>query len=243
MQLRPRLPGQRLLEARPQAAVADLREPCRGACLAGRHEAGAARGNTSRPDRHHPAGGGGGVARGRSLGRDPHAGRPPLQAFSAAQLRARPETQDPARARWCEARLDHPRRLAALRRPSPSDPGQPETPRTRDARSLHDPQHDRAAPLDLPARAQTRTHRCQPDRRARAPRGRGAPRPDRLPRRSCRLLEALAAWPSTTGDVPLWATAFYAGLRRGELQALEWRRRPRRRRDLACGAAGTTRKG
>ena len=35
------------------------------------------------------------------------------------------------------------------------------------------------------------------------------------------LLEALAAWPSTTGDVPLWATALYAGLRRGELQALQ----------------------
>jgi integrase len=39
---------------------------------------------------------------------------------------------------------------------------------------------------------------------------------------AARLLDALAAWPSTAGDVALWATALYAGLRRGELQALEW---------------------
>ncbi len=49
-------------------------------------------------------------------------------------------------------------------------------------------------------------------------------RRDRIasPTEAAQLLDALAAWPSTTGDVPLWATALYAGLRRGELQALEW---------------------
>jgi integrase len=36
------------------------------------------------------------------------------------------------------------------------------------------------------------------------------------------LLDALEAWPSTRGDVPLWATALYAGLRRGELRGLRW---------------------
>ena len=49
-------------------------------------------------------------------------------------------------------------------------------------------------------------------------------RRDRIasPDEAMRLLDALAAWPSTTDDVPLWGTALYAGLRRGELQALEW---------------------
>jgi integrase len=49
-------------------------------------------------------------------------------------------------------------------------------------------------------------------------------RRDRIaaPAEAARLLEALASWPSTTGDVSLWAAALYAGLRRGELQALEW---------------------
>ena len=48
-------------------------------------------------------------------------------------------------------------------------------------------------------------------------------RRDRIasPTEAAQLLDALAAWPSTTGDVPLWATALYAGLRRGELQALQ----------------------
>jgi integrase len=39
----------------------------------------------------------------------------------------------------------------------------------------------------------------------------------RSPRRAAALLTALAE-----KDRPLWATAFYAGLRRGELQALRW---------------------
>jgi integrase len=48
-------------------------------------------------------------------------------------------------------------------------------------------------------------------------------RRDRIasPGEASQLLDALAAWPSTTNDVPLWATALYAGLRRGELQALQ----------------------
>jgi integrase len=42
------------------------------------------------------------------------------------------------------------------------------------------------------------------------------------PAEAVELLDALAAWPSTAGDVTLWATALYAGLRRGELMALRW---------------------
>jgi integrase len=40
------------------------------------------------------------------------------------------------------------------------------------------------------------------------------------PAEAAKLLDALEAWPSTEGDVALWATALYAGLRRGELQGL-----------------------
>lgn len=42
------------------------------------------------------------------------------------------------------------------------------------------------------------------------------------PAEAAALLDALADWPSTAGDVTLWATALYAGLRRGELMALRW---------------------
>jgi integrase len=42
------------------------------------------------------------------------------------------------------------------------------------------------------------------------------------PAEAARLLEALEAWPSTERDVALWATALYAGLRRGELQGLRF---------------------
>ena len=42
------------------------------------------------------------------------------------------------------------------------------------------------------------------------------------PTEATELLDALATWPSTREDVALWATAMYAGLRRGELQALRW---------------------
>jgi integrase len=42
------------------------------------------------------------------------------------------------------------------------------------------------------------------------------------PAEAAALLDALDAWPSTASDVTLWASALYAGLRRGELQALRW---------------------
>ncbi len=114
----------------------------------------------------------------------------------------------------------------------------PEAPRVRHHRSLDDPQHDRPAALDLPACTQTRPNRGQPNHGARAPRDRRAPRPIASPTEAAQLLDALAAWPSTTGDVPLWATALYAGLRRGELQALESGDIDRAEERAAAGSSG-----
>ena len=84
----------------------------------------------------------------------------------------------------------------------------------------------RAAPGDLRAGEPARRGGHQPDARARAP-GRGRSRA-----RIASPDEISHAPGASPGDRALWATAFYAGLRRGELlRPAPGGRRPRRRRD------------
>ena len=78
------------------------------------------------------------------------------------------------------------------------------------------PGHAAAAAGDLPARRQPRRGRRRTRRRPGAARRPRAPRADRLARLRPRPL--IAAAPDR--DRALWATALYAGLRRGELRAL-----------------------
>jgi integrase len=78
-----------------------------------------------------------------------------------------------------------------------------------------------AGAVPTPCRASPRTGSDNPATGLELPAVEG--RRDRIasPTEATKLLNALAAWSSTTNDVPLWATALYAGLRRGELQALQ----------------------
>ena len=77
---------------------------------------------------------------------------------------------------------------------------------------------DHAAARDLPLRALVRgVVADNPTRGLELPAVRSKPRRFCSPVEAEQLLDALAAT-----DRPLWATAFYAGLRRGELIALRW---------------------
>jgi integrase len=79
------------------------------------------------------------------------------------------------------------------------------------------PQHDRASARDLPALHRRRPSRCQSHRRPGPPGSAHAARPDATPVEAAELLAVLVVQ-----DRALWATAIYAGLRRGELRALSW---------------------
>jgi integrase len=80
-----------------------------------------------------------------------------------------------------------------------------------------DQEHVDAGPRYLPPRAQAGEAGRQPDERARATGPEG--RRDRIAS-PAEAAELLAALPEA--EPPLWATAFYAGLRRGELLALRF---------------------
>ena len=152
-----------------------------------------------------------GVARGRR-GRAadrPHPRRRAVQAERAARLPARPRAARPAR----------PRRRAALRRP-PRRPAGARRPADRPGPvRLEGAERDRRRPGRLPARARAR--RASPSTRpstsaSRTGRSRATGPPSAAEAaRAARRAPAADRGRST-------ATAFYAGLRRGELRGLRW---------------------
>ena len=137
----------------------------------------------------------------------------PVQALDAARLpaRSRAATSTPSSA--AAGSPTSARRLAGARRPAD---------RRRALRV------EGRATYSCPCRPSTGRHRrdlvaSRPDRRPRAPRPGRAARPCRVAGGGRELLDALPE-----DDRALWATAFYAGLRRGEFRGAPRRRcRPR----------------
>ena len=82
---------------------------------------------------------------------------------------------------------------------------------------LEDPERAPRLRGSSPGRDRARRSERQPDLRAPAPERSQAARPGRVGDEAAALLAALP-----DADRALWATAFYAGLRRGELRGLRW---------------------
>ena len=137
-----------------------------------------------------------------------------LRARSARRIGPRPWGPSPGAGRcavagaWTEAAVgNHPRRAAPARAATHS----------RRRQTGNCSQSDRAAAGDLPRRYSRRDGPAQPVCEAVSP---GRPRPSR----ACLSPGAATVMLATLNDRDraLWATAMYAGLRRGELMALRW---------------------
>ena len=131
-----------------------------------------------------------------------------LQALSDPRLPASAQPPRPPHPRHQTADRDQPHDAAGLRRPALS------------ARTVREqrPQHHPAAAGDLPARPPPQRRRHQPHPQTHPP---GRPQANRervaAPTEIAPLLDALQP-----ADRAIYATALYAGLRLGELQALQW---------------------
>ena len=205
-----RLSGAGLVAARPQdRSGRRSRRIARGAGLAAGEPGRPPQGHPPRPLTHHLEGGGRGVARGGRGGCGPHPLGRPLQALRSARLPASTQPPRPAPARPQAPDRDHADTMLQDFADQLAAHGL-----VREQR----PQHDPPAARDLPARPPTaaRSPSTPPSNSPSPPSAADAtgspPRP--------KPAALLAALPDR--DRAIWATALYAGLRLGELQALNW---------------------
>ena len=207
LHLPPRLPGSGLLTARGKDDPKDLRLAVGGPAPGARRPRSPSGGAPCAP----PAG--------RLSQRPPRSGSRPRGPGSCARARASPTSplRFEATSRRCRRRYcsrsgagASPRSSATTSRTSSIASSPREMPRPRkECRP--------SAAGDLPPRPRPLRGRRQPHRGSASSRHAWSARPRRPTPRRRGSDQAL-----TAGDRALWATALYAGLRRGELQALRW---------------------
>ena len=142
-------------------------------------------------------------------GNHPNSLRPALQTLRAPKLRGRSASHPDPSLRKSPPLGNHPQ----------PDPGSDRRHGPEGPRPQHHPQRGLAVTCDLSPRPRARRDRGQPTAKLALPRDRrSAATASRNPGRSKRF------WPySSRGHRVLWSAAVYAGLRRGELQALDWK--------------------